>query len=59
LCDVLQTLTRRKNLEELNLENEGSREWDPHFLSNDKETPCPEGTNMVGEVRGWSGGTLY
>jgi hypothetical protein len=31
----------QKNSEDLNLENEGAREWLP-FLSNDQETSCPE-----------------
>jgi hypothetical protein len=25
-----------------NLENEGAREWDPFFLTNNQEVPCPE-----------------
>jgi hypothetical protein len=33
---------RRKNLEESNPENKGSREWIPLFLSNNQETPCPK-----------------
>jgi hypothetical protein len=41
LC-LLQT-SRRKNVEELNLENErGGQVMDPLFLSNDQEIPCPE-----------------
>jgi hypothetical protein len=33
---------QKKNPENKNLENEGAREWVPHFLYSDEEAPCPE-----------------
>jgi hypothetical protein len=39
---VLYKRQEEKNPEELNLENEGTREWVSLFLSNDQETTCPE-----------------
>jgi len=47
---LLQT-SRRRNPEESNVKNEGTKEWVFLFLSNDQETPCPERYDNYGTNR--------